>query len=187
MFSSSLKWCIVGKSILEVIAWLSNCIPHICVDVIEYPLAPSNDYIFSETSIMHIIQTIPGSLESREISFHLCMHPYQSRNSFEIIHEVRPCQCLALIKFAPLWRIYASVNWIPIGSDNGLSPDRRLAIIWTNAGILLIAHLRTNLSEIRIKTQKKSFMNIHLKMSSGKGSQFFEREMIYLSPGYRAS
>ena len=25
-----------------------------------------------------------------------------------------------------------------IGSDNGLSPDRRQAIIWTNAGILLI-------------------------------------------------
>ena len=31
-----------------------------------------------------------------------------------------------------------------IGSDNGLSPDRRQAIIWTNAGILLIGHLRTN-------------------------------------------
>ena len=25
-----------------------------------------------------------------------------------------------------------------IGSDNGLSPDRRQAIIWTKAGILLI-------------------------------------------------
>ena len=25
-----------------------------------------------------------------------------------------------------------------IGSDNGLSPDRRQAIVWTNAGILLI-------------------------------------------------
>ena len=28
-----------------------------------------------------------------------------------------------------------------IGSDNGLSPDRRQAIIWTNAGILLIGPL----------------------------------------------
>ena len=25
-----------------------------------------------------------------------------------------------------------------LGSDNGLSPERRQAIIWTNAGILLI-------------------------------------------------
>ena len=38
-----------------------------------------------------------------------------------------------------------------IGSDNGLSPGRRQAIIWTNAGILLIGPLGTNLSEIVIK------------------------------------
>ena len=33
-----------------------------------------------------------------------------------------------------------------IGSDNGLSPARRQAIIWTNAGILLIGPLGTNSS-----------------------------------------
>ena len=37
-----------------------------------------------------------------------------------------------------------------IGSDNGLSPGRRQAIIWTNAGILLIGPLGTNFSEIEI-------------------------------------
>ena len=35
-----------------------------------------------------------------------------------------------------------------IRSDNGLSPGRRQAIIWTNAGILLIGPLGTNFSEI---------------------------------------
>ena len=35
-----------------------------------------------------------------------------------------------------------------IGSDNGLSPERRQAIIRTNAGILSIGTLGTNLSEI---------------------------------------
>ena len=35
-----------------------------------------------------------------------------------------------------------------IGSANGLSPGRRQAIIWTNAGILLIGTLGTNFSEI---------------------------------------
>ena len=35
-----------------------------------------------------------------------------------------------------------------IGSDNGLSPVRRHAIIWTNAGILLIGPLGTNFNEI---------------------------------------
>ena len=38
-----------------------------------------------------------------------------------------------------------------IGSDNGLAPGRHQAIIWTNAGILLIGPLRTNFSEILIK------------------------------------
>ena len=28
--------------------------------------------------------------------------------------------------------IYASVNWVSIGSDNGLSPVRRQAITYTN-------------------------------------------------------
>ena len=35
-----------------------------------------------------------------------------------------------------------------IGSDNGLSPGRHQAIIWTSAGILLIGTLWTNFSEI---------------------------------------
>ena len=42
-------------------------------------------------------------------------------------------------------------NLTIIGSINGLSPDRRQAIIWTNAGILLIGPLGTNFIEILIK------------------------------------
>ena len=38
-----------------------------------------------------------------------------------------------------------------IGSDNGLSPGRRQAIIWTNDGILLIGPLGPNFSEILIE------------------------------------
>ena len=55
-----------------------------------------------------------------------------------------------------------------IGSDNGLSPGRRQAIIWTNAGILLIGSLGTNFSEILIGIQTFSFKKMHLKMSSAK-------------------
>ena len=40
---------------------------------------------------------------------------------------------------------------IIIGSDNGLSPGRRQAIIWTDAGILLNGPWGTNFSEISIK------------------------------------
>ena len=55
-----------------------------------------------------------------------------------------------------------------IGSDNGLSPGRRQAIIWTNAEILLIEPLGTNFSEILIGIETLSFKKLHLKMSSGK-------------------
>ena len=51
-----------------------------------------------------------------------------------------------------------------IGSDNGLSPGRRQAIIWTNAGILLIGPLVTNFSEISIKIYTLSFKKMHLKI-----------------------
>ena len=59
-----------------------------------------------------------------------------------------------------------------IGSDNGLSPGRRQAIIWTNAAILLIGPLGTNFSEILIGIQTFSFMKMHLKMSSAKWRPF---------------
>ena len=55
-----------------------------------------------------------------------------------------------------------------IGSDNGLSPGRRQAIIWTNARLLSIGPLRTYFSENLIKIQQFSLTKIHVKMSSAK-------------------
>ena len=46
---------------------------------------------------------------------------------------------------------------IIIGSDNGLSPGRRQAIIWNNAGLLLIEPLGANVSEISVGIQIFSF------------------------------
>ena len=59
-----------------------------------------------------------------------------------------------------------------IGSDNGLSPDRRQAIIWTNAGLLLIGPLGTNFSEILIEILTFSFKKMCLKVSSAKRRPF---------------
>ena len=55
-----------------------------------------------------------------------------------------------------------------ISSDNGLSPGWNQAIIWTNAGILLIGLLGTNVSEILIQIQTFSFKKTDLKVSSAK-------------------
>ena len=52
-----------------------------------------------------------------------------------------------------------------IGSDNGLSPGRHQAIIWTNYGILLIGPLGS-------KIHTFSFNKIHLKTSSPKWRPF---------------
>ena len=59
-----------------------------------------------------------------------------------------------------------------IGSDNGLSPGRRQAIIWTSAWILLIGPLGTNFSEVLIGNQTFSSEKMHLKMSSLKWCLF---------------
>ena len=56
-----------------------------------------------------------------------------------------------------------------IGSDNGLVLNRQQAIIWTNARMLLIGSVGTNLiTEILIKIYKFSLKKMHLKMLSGK-------------------
>ena len=59
-----------------------------------------------------------------------------------------------------------------IGSDNGLSPGRRQAIIWTNTGILLIGTLGINFSEILSEIHTFSFKKIRLKTSSAKWRPF---------------
>ena len=63
-------------------------------------------------------------------------------------------------------------NLTIIGSDNGLASDRRQAIIWTNAGLLLIGPLGTNFSEILIEILTFSFKKMRLKVSSAKRRPF---------------
>ena len=60
-----------------------------------------------------------------------------------------------------------------IASDNGLSPGRRQAIIWTIAGILLIRTLEKKFSEILSEIHTFWFIKMHLKMSSAKCQQFY--------------
>ena len=97
-------------------------------------------------------------------------------------------QCIRQITLLPLslvifCRFYFLTHWgrvthisvgnlTSIGSDNGLSPDRRQAIIWTNAGILSIGPLGTNFSEILASNITFSFTKMYLKVSSAKGRPF---------------
>ena len=60
------------------------------------------------------------------------------------------------------------MNWVSIASGNGFAPNRRQAITWTKADLLLIGPLGTYFSEILIEIQTFSFKKMHLKMPSGK-------------------
>ena len=112
--------------------------------------------------------------------------PYDLKNTscfFESQHacwwlqyiQIPHHMCISLIHKLTHWgrvtHLCVSKQTI-IGSDNGLSPSRRQAIIWTNAGILLIGTLGTNFSEILIKIRICSFKKMGLKMSSAKWRPF---------------
>ena len=64
-----------------------------------------------------------------------------------------------------------------IASDNGLSPSRHQAIIWTNAWIFLIRPLGTNFSEILIEIHTFSFTKMHLRCRLRKGGHFVSASM----------
>ena len=68
----------------------------------------------------------------------------------------------------------ASVNWAIIGSGNGLSPIRRQAITWTNAGLLSIGLLGTNFNRNSIIfIQENAFENV----VGQNGGHFVQGEM----------
>ena len=83
------------------------------------------------------------------------------------------------INYSDVWGRFDLTHWgrvthicvsklTTIGSDNGLAPGRRQAIIQTNAGMLLIGPLGTNFSEILSEIHTFSFKKMHLKLSSAK-------------------
>ena len=80
---------------------------------------------------------------------HLNMNNYVEQNFFDKVGHL-------LNHWGRMTHICVSKLTI-IASDNGLSPDRRQAIIWTSAGILLIRTLGTNFSEILIS----KFIHFH--------------------------
>ena len=66
-----------------------------------------------------------------------------------------------------------------IGPDNGLSPGRRQANIWNNAGILLIGPLGTNFIEILIRIQTFSFKKCTWRCRLRNGVHFDSASMCY--------
>ena len=94
---------------------------------------------------------------------------------YKSVWEVNGKTCWAIPGYLTHWGRVTHIcvgKLTVIGSDNGLSPGRRQAIIWTNAVILLIGPLGTKLSEISIKIKTFSLKKIRLKLSSAKCCSF---------------
>ena len=74
-------------------------------------------------------------------------------------------------------------NLTIIGSDNGLAPGRRQAIIRTNAGILLFGPLGKNFNEFLIEILTFSFKKMCLKVLSAKWRPYcLGLNVIYARP-----
>ena len=78
---------------------------------------------------------------------------------------------------SPYRRIYASMNWVSIGSGNGLSPVRRQAITRTNADILSIGPLGTKFNKIWIEILTFSLKKCVWKCFLWNGGRFDQEKM----------
>ena len=108
---------------------------------------------------------------SFDVSFDLRLNKRLSKQSwgwwFETLSRPLWRQCNVQERWIHWGRVTHTCfgNLTIIGSDNGSSSGRRQAIIWINAGILLVGPLGTNFSEIVIEFQTFSFKKMHLKKS----------------------
>ena len=133
---------------------------HVCVHLPRWVVGHGKNI---EGRYISIIYSIFHRISTGFCCAFLC-HSYSS----VLLH----CHCVnRLTHWGRVTHICVSKLTI-IGSNNGLSPSRRQAIIWTNAGILLIWTLGTNFSEILSEIHAFSFKKMHLKMSSAKWRPF---------------
>ena len=83
------------------------------------------------------------------------------------ISKATPTTCtvmdcmMHLLTHLPLAPHLSSVNWVSIGSVNGLSPVWCQAITRTSAGLLSIGYLATNFNEIQIEIQNLPFVKMY--------------------------
>ena len=151
-------------ALLKII-WMSYFNPHFTMDVITYPCwyrsqsmlvkgAPGGEH-------QHIYGFIKVLLNYTSLSKVMA----QCKRDATPVHKQWSFVNFVLTHWGRVTHICFN-NLTIIGSDNGLSPGRRQAILWTSAGILLMGPLATNFSEMLIEIHTFSFKKMHLKMSA---------------------
>ena len=89
----------------------------------------------------------------------------QCKRAYRVIYSLVPHICV-------------NESCLNFASDNGLSPIRHKAIIWTNARLLSNGPSGTILSEISIKIQNFLFTKMHLKISSAKSQPLVQGDEL---------
>ena len=112
------------------IGYSSECLEMICKSIFMFP--PSNSAIWHIMPADDLVTS--GARASAATIFNLFLPQYFSLSTRNLLTYWGQVKHICVGKL------------IIIGSDNSLSPSRRQAIIWTNAGILLIRPLGTNFS-----------------------------------------
>ena len=123
------------------------------------------------TSITNQPTKVNRHSEYNELCHKLLSFTNMLRKSGKSINWLLKCTSFhwsSTVNITPSCRLYASVNWVSIGSGNGLSPIRCQAITWANAGVLSVGPVRTHFSEIRIGILVCLFKKMQLELSSAK-------------------
>ena len=150
---------IYKKAKTEINIYITNLFP---ASHIWLMMTPSNGNIFRVTGPLCREFTGPGESPSQrpvtrsfDAFFDLRLNKQLTKQlwgwwfetpSWPLLHQ---CNAACLNHWG--WVIYASVKHTIVASDNGLSPIRRLAIIWSNAAILSNRPWGTYFSEIVFK------------------------------------
>ena len=113
--------------------------------------------------LIHVLKRGHWCVTYHSLQLCLCLTVNTTRKIFKII--------IVLTYWGRVTHICVSKLTI-IGSDIGLSPGQRKAIIWTNDGILFIGPSGTNFIEILIDIFLLSFKTMPLKMSYWKGRPY---------------
>ena len=110
-----------------------------------------------------------ANITAQETIFFLPIHLNHLRDLCSLISQwIRKCFCVILTQWGRWVSIHTSIPSVIIGSDNGMSPARCQAIIWTNAALLSIRPWGIKVSEFVIESETFSFKNMRLKISSAK-------------------
>ena len=121
--------------------------------------------------VFHTAQQLPGWNIYHTLNSHSLAHISLSQVSYGINIVGIEEKCSLLTHWGRMTHICVG-NLTIICSDDGLLPGQRQAIIWTNAGILLIGPLGTNILESLIEILTFSFTKIRLKLSSATWQPF---------------